>query len=70
MSHAGRTQLFDRWAETYDATLAPTLFPFDGYDRVLDQDEAGAAYARAGLQVTYRQVSSCGGVFTFMGSGH
>lgn len=31
-----RMQLFDRWAENYDATLAPTDFPFDGYDQVLD----------------------------------
>jgi ubiquinone/menaquinone biosynthesis C-methylase UbiE/predicted N-acetyltransferase YhbS len=32
-----RTRLFDRWAEDYDATLAPAGFPFDGYDRVLDE---------------------------------
>ena len=37
MSQTNRTQLFDRWAESYDATIAPTRFPFDGYDRVLDQ---------------------------------
>ena len=32
-------QLFDRWAQNYDATIAPYLsrFPFDGYDQVLDE---------------------------------
>jgi putative AdoMet-dependent methyltransferase len=37
MSQPDRTQLFDRWAEYYDATLAPTRFPFDAYDQVLDE---------------------------------
>ena len=36
MSQTDRRQLFDRWAENYDATLAPTRFPLDGYDQVLD----------------------------------
>jgi cyclopropane fatty-acyl-phospholipid synthase-like methyltransferase len=37
MSQTDRRQLFDRWAENYDATIAPTRFPFDGYDQVLDK---------------------------------
>ena len=37
MSQTDRTQLFDNWAERYDATIAPTHFPFDGYDQVLDE---------------------------------
>ena len=39
MSQADRMQLFDRWAQNYDATIAPYLnrFPFDGYDQVLDE---------------------------------
>lgn len=37
MGQTDRTQLFDRWAETYDGTIAPTHFPFVGYDQVLDE---------------------------------
>jgi putative AdoMet-dependent methyltransferase len=37
MSQTGRIRLFDEWAESYDATIAPDRFPFEGYDRVLDQ---------------------------------
>jgi len=37
MSQTDRTQLFDRWAENYDATIGPTRFPFDGYDQVLGE---------------------------------
>jgi putative AdoMet-dependent methyltransferase len=37
MSPPDRAQLFDRWAEKYDATIAPTQYPFDGYDQVLDE---------------------------------
>ncbi len=34
-------------------------------DRPRQVDETIAACAEAGLQATYKQVSSCGGVFTF-----
>jgi putative AdoMet-dependent methyltransferase len=37
MSQTNRRQLFDRWAESYDSSIAPTDFPFDGYDLVLDK---------------------------------
>jgi ubiquinone/menaquinone biosynthesis C-methylase UbiE len=37
MSQTDRTPLFDGWAENYDATIAPTRFPFGGYDQVLDK---------------------------------
>jgi putative AdoMet-dependent methyltransferase len=37
MNQADRMQLFDRWAESYDATIAPTRYPFDGYYQVLDE---------------------------------
>ena len=37
MSQPDRTQLFDRWAEYYDATIARTQFPLVGYDQVLDE---------------------------------
>jgi putative AdoMet-dependent methyltransferase len=37
MSQTDRMQLFDRWAQYYDKTIAPTQFPFDGYDQVLDE---------------------------------
>lgn len=38
MQHSNRIQLFDRWAQRYDASLASTDgdFPFDGYERILD----------------------------------
>ena len=36
MSQTDRKQLFDRWAEYYDSTIAPDRYPFDGYDQVLD----------------------------------
>jgi putative AdoMet-dependent methyltransferase len=38
MSHSGRRQLFDHWAENYDATVTRSggEFPFDGYEQVLD----------------------------------
>ncbi|MBN2390498.1 MAG: class I SAM-dependent methyltransferase, partial [Anaerolineae bacterium] len=37
--HADRVQLFDTWAQHYDASLASTDgdFPFDGYERILDE---------------------------------
>jgi putative AdoMet-dependent methyltransferase len=37
VSAPDRTQLFDRWAEYYDATIAAAQFPLDGYDQVLDE---------------------------------
>ena len=39
IEHADRTQLFDAWAQHYDASLASTDgdFPFDGYERILDE---------------------------------
>jgi len=37
MGQTDRMLLFDRWAENYDATIAPTHFPFDGYDQVLEE---------------------------------
>lgn len=39
MSETERTQLFDRWAETYDSVVASADgdFPFDGYEQVLDE---------------------------------
>jgi len=39
MEHPDRTQLFDTWAQHYDASLASIDgdFPFDGYERILDE---------------------------------
>ncbi len=39
MSQTDRTQLFDRWAQTYDAAVpsADGDFPFDGYEQILDE---------------------------------
>jgi putative AdoMet-dependent methyltransferase len=39
MNQTERTQLFDRWAETYDAAVpsADGDFPFDGYEQILDE---------------------------------
>jgi len=36
---ADRVQLFDTWAQHYDASLASTDgdFPFDGYERIMDE---------------------------------
>ena len=36
MSQTDRRQLFDRWAENYDASMAHARFPLEGYDQVLD----------------------------------
>jgi putative AdoMet-dependent methyltransferase len=50
-----RVKLFDRWASGYDEMLAEqeNLFPFDGYERVLDAivTEAGAAPGMAALDL-------------------
>lgn len=39
MPKQNRVQLFDRWAETYDASVQRSAgdFPFDGYEQVLDE---------------------------------
>jgi putative AdoMet-dependent methyltransferase len=39
MENSDRIQLFDTWAQHYDASLASTDgdFPFDGYERILDE---------------------------------
>ncbi len=39
MPQQNRVQLFDRWAETYDASVQRSAgdFPFDGYGQVLDE---------------------------------
>ncbi len=39
MQSSNRIQLFDRWAQRYDDSLASTDgdFPFDGYERILDE---------------------------------
>jgi len=53
-----RAQASQHWSDSWDAD-----------EFYWAADEAGAACARAGLQVTYKQVSSCGGVFTFTNKG-
>jgi len=53
-----RTKASRRWADTWD--------PDEHYWAA---DEAIAACAQAGLEATYRQVSSCGGVFAVRASG-
>jgi len=52
MSQDDRAQLFDRWAGDYDAefTSPQAGFPFDGYDRVLDEAARQAA-AGPGMRV-------------------
>lgn len=38
MPEADRSQLFDDWASTYDRSVVSTdEFPFDGYERILDE---------------------------------
>jgi putative AdoMet-dependent methyltransferase len=38
MPEGGRSDIFDRWAESYDASVkGSTKFPFDGYESVLDE---------------------------------
>lgn len=53
-----RTKASQEWSDGWDAT-----------EFYWAADEAGVACARVGLRVTYEQVSSCGGVFTFTGEG-
>lgn len=52
MQCSNRTQLFDRWAEHYDASLTSTDgdFPFDGYEHILDEIVA-LAEVRPGMRV-------------------
>ena len=52
MQRSGRIQLFDRWAQRYDASLASTDgdFPFDGYERILDE-VATLAEVRPGMRI-------------------
>lgn len=52
MSEPDRAQLFDAWARTYDAEHASPErgFPFDGYERVLDE-AAGQAAAEAQMRI-------------------
>jgi len=52
MEHSDRIQLFDRWAQRYDASLASTDgdFPFDGYERILDEVVALAG-VRPGMRI-------------------
>ncbi len=53
MNHNARVELFDGWAKKYDAAVSPAHigFLFEGYDEV---------------EVRYKQVSNCGGVFVFV----
>ncbi|MGC9396054.1 MAG: class I SAM-dependent DNA methyltransferase [Anaerolineae bacterium] len=52
MQRSNRTQLFDRWAEHYDASLTSTDgdFPFDGYEHILGEIVA-LAEVRPGMRV-------------------
>jgi putative AdoMet-dependent methyltransferase len=52
MDHSDRTQLFDTWAQHYDGGMASTdgNFPFDGYERILDEVVA-LAEVRPGMRV-------------------
>jgi len=52
---AARTAAAQQWAELWDEA-----------EFYWAADETVAAGATAGLQVTYRQISSCAGLFTFM----
>ncbi len=51
MDHTHRVQLFDDWAEHYDPSIqGDGTFPFDGYERVLDEI-LRAAGAQPGMTV-------------------
>jgi putative AdoMet-dependent methyltransferase len=52
MQRSGRIQLFDRWAQRYDASLTSTDgdFPFDGYERILDE-VVTLAEVKAGMRI-------------------
>jgi putative AdoMet-dependent methyltransferase len=55
---AARTAAAQQWADLWDDE-----------EFYWAADETRAAGATAGLQVTYRQISSCAGLFTFRGQG-
>lgn len=51
MDHTHRVQLFDDWAEYYDPSIQDDgTFPFDGYERVLDEI-VRASGAQPGMMV-------------------
>jgi hypothetical protein len=51
MTHEHRAQLFDDWAEHYDRSIQDDgSFPFDGYEKVLDEI-VRAAGAQSGMKV-------------------